>query len=102
MVHPPTRPLLHPAVAVAGVLFGLAAVLAVVAVVYVALALTGHPGSSIVCGDTSSSMGECLLSSQVARTQTRETWAVGMSLAAGAITAAAGGGASLLLLLRRH
>jgi hypothetical protein len=89
-------------VAIAGILLGLAAVLGVVAVAYVVLTLSGHPDSSVVCANNDTTIGECLLSSQLSRSQTHETWAIGVSLAAGAGTAALAGGASLLLLLRRR
>lgn len=99
--HTPT-PTSSAAVTIAGVLFGLAAVLGVAAVAYVVLGTSWHESSSIVCGETDSSMGECLLAAQLSRSEMHETWAIGTSLAAGAVTAALAGAASLLLLLRRR
>ncbi|GAA4695118.1 hypothetical protein [Nocardioides conyzicola] len=87
--------------AVAGVLFGLAVVLGVVAVVYLALVLSDVPNSTVVCGNSDSSMGECLLASQISRTERIEAWSMGLSLMAGAAASVAAGVVSLVVLRRR-
>ncbi|MFC6045490.1 hypothetical protein [Nocardioides hankookensis] len=97
----PSAPAPGPGAAVAGVLFGLAVVLGVIAVVYLVLELSGAPGSTVVCGNRDSSMGECLLASQISRSQAIQTWSVSLSLLAGSI-ASAGSGAIALVVLRRR
>ncbi|KQW48344.1 hypothetical protein ASC77_06160 [Nocardioides sp. Root1257] len=97
----PSAPAPGAAAAVAGVLFGLAVVLGVVAVVYLVLELSGAPGSTVVCGNRDTSMGECLLALQVSRSQAMQTWSISLSLVAGSM-ASAGSGAVALLVLRRR
>lgn len=69
--------------------------------VYLVLELSGAPGSTVVCGNRDTSMGECLLASQMSRSQAIQTWSISLSLAAGSM-ASAGSGAVALLVLRRR
>jgi hypothetical protein len=87
---------IHPAPArtggsAAGVLFGLGVVLGAMALALLVLGLWQHQDSTQVCGMSGASMGDCLVTADLAMRETRLIWVGALTLGVGSITSVIAG-----------